>query len=64
MTIAEKYKAEHVIIPLLRANSMTIHDVSNEIAYRKTHINSCENVQLKIYTLDELIGAETMWNKV
>jgi hypothetical protein len=64
MTIAEKYKAEHVIIPLLRTLGNTLEEVKKEVAYRKNCVNGFNNATLKNFTLDELIGAETMWNEV
>lgn len=67
MTVCEKYKARHVIIPLLRTFGNTIDEIKSEVAYRKSCVNSngaYKNASLKGYTIDELIGAETMWNEV
>lgn len=67
MNVCEKYKAQHVIIPLLRTLGNTYEEVKAEVAYRKSCANSdnaCKNAKLKHYTLDELVGAETMWDEV
>lgn len=67
MTVCEKYKAEHVIIPLLRTLGHSYEEVKKEVAYRKSFANTddtYENYGLKNFTLDELVGAETMWSEV
>jgi hypothetical protein len=64
MNIGEKYKAEHVIIPLIRSVGVNLEAVKAEITYRKSNPDSRSHPELKFITTDELIGAETMWNKV
>ena len=64
LTVCEKYKAEHVIIPLLRSCGVSLEEVKAELAYRNANSQTRFHKEMKFITNDELMGAETMWNEV
>lgn len=56
----------NVLIPLMRRNGITIHDIEAEIEYREKHKNDlimCKNDDLRVYFTEELINCKRLWKE-